>query len=60
MYPERTKQIDVRYPFIGEIKVIKVKKICIANNSGDMMTKSVPLRMFKHCLELLGVQSGED
>ena len=42
MYHERTKHIDFTYHFIWEIKVIKVKKIGITNNSADMMTKPVP------------------
>ena len=58
MYHERTKYIDVRYHFIREIKVIKVKKISTANNPADM-TKPVPSRKFEYCLELLGVQSAE-
>jgi len=42
MYHERTKHIDIRYHFIREIKVIKVKKIGTADNPADMMTKPVP------------------
>ena len=56
---ERTKHIDVRYQFIREIEVIKVKKISTADNPADIMTKPVPSRKFEYCLELLGVQSGE-
>ena len=59
MYHERTKNIDVRYHFIREIKVIKVNKIDTANSPADMMTKVVPSRKFEHCLKLLGVQNGE-
>jgi len=59
MHHERTKHIDVRYHFIQEIEVIKVKKIGTADNPADMMTKPVPSRKFEYCLELLGVQSGE-
>ena len=55
MYHERTKHIDVRYHFIQEIEVIKVKKIGTADNSTDMMTKPIPSRKFDYCLELLGV-----
>ena len=58
MHHERTKHIDVRYHFIQEIEVIKVKKIGTADNPADMMTKPVPSRKFEY-LELLGVQSGE-
>ena len=59
MYHEKIKHIDVRYHFIREIKVIKVKKIDTADNPVDMMTKSIRLRKFEPCLELLGVQNGE-
>ena len=59
MYHEGTKYIDVRYHFIREIEVIKVKKIGIVENPADMMIKPVPSRKFEYCLELLGVQSGE-
>jgi len=41
IYHERTKHIDVRYHFIREIEVIKVKKIGAADNPADMMTKPV-------------------
>jgi len=43
MYHERTKYIDVKYHFIREIEVIKVKKISTVDNPTDMMTKLVPL-----------------
>ena len=45
MYHEKTKHIDVRYHFIREIEVIKVKKISTANNPTDIMTKFVPSQM---------------
>jgi len=59
MHHERTKHIDVRYYFIREIKIIKIKKIGTTDNLTDMMTMPVLSRKFEHCLELLGVQSGE-
>ena len=59
MYHERIKHIDVRYHFIREIKVIKVKKIDTVDNPADMMTKPVPSRKFEYCLKLFGVQCGE-
>jgi len=46
--------------FHSKIKVINVKKINIANNPTYVITKHVPLHKFDHCLELLGVKSGED
>jgi len=51
IYHERTKHIDVKYRFIREIEVIKIKKISTA----DMMTKLVPSLKFEHCLDLLSV-----
>ena len=36
IYHESTKHIDVKYCFIQEIKVIKVKKIHTADNLIDM------------------------
>ena len=59
MYHERTKHINVRYHFIREIEVIKVKKISTADDLADMMTNLVPSRKFEYYLELLCVQSGE-
>ena len=59
MYHERTKHIDVIYHFIKDIKVTKVKNISNAYNSANIMTKPVPSRMFEHCLQLHGDQSGE-
>jgi len=42
MHHERIKHIDVRYRFIREIGVIKIKKIGTADNPADMMTKPIP------------------
>jgi len=60
MYHERTKHIDVRRHFVRDIvadgKVV-VKKISIAHNPADMLTKSVPTSKFKHCLDLVGIHS---
>ncbi|KAG8496862.1 hypothetical protein CXB51_008020 [Gossypium anomalum] len=44
MFHERTKHIDVQYHFVRDI---------IAR--GDMMTKSLPITKFEHCLDLVGV-----
>jgi len=59
MYLERIKHIDVRYHFIREIKVIKIKKIGTTDNPSNIMTKLVHLRKFEYYLKLLGVQSSE-
>ena len=57
MYHKRTKHIDVRYHFIREIKVIKVKKIGTADNPTDIMKKHVPSCKLEHrsnCLVFKG------
>ena len=59
MYHERNKHIDVMHYFIREIKVINVKKIGIAYNPTDVMTKHVPSHKFEHCLIVLGVKKVE-
>jgi len=51
MYHERIKHIDVWYYFIRELKVINIKKICTTENPVYVITKPMPLRKFKHCLE---------
>ncbi|GKE55157.1 transposable element, partial [Tanacetum coccineum] len=59
VYHERTKHIDVRYHFIREViseGVVHVRKIHTTNNPADMLTKSVTINKFKHCLDLVGVR----
>ena len=58
MYHERTKQMS-GITLFEKLKSSKLKKITSANNSTDMMTKSIPSHKFEHCLELLGVQTGK-
>lgn len=58
MYHERTKHINVKHHFIGEIVARGenvVKKISTTYNPKDMLTKPVPLSKFKHCLDLIGI-----
>ncbi|KAG8499189.1 hypothetical protein CXB51_005621 [Gossypium anomalum] len=58
MFHERTKHIDVRYHFVRDIIArgdIVVSKISTHENPADMMTKSLPITKFKHCLDLVGV-----
>ena len=60
MYHERSKHIAVKYNFICETVsegIVVVKKVAIADNPADMMTKPVPLHKFKHCLDLIGIYS---
>ncbi|KAG8473150.1 hypothetical protein CXB51_035082 [Gossypium anomalum] len=59
MFHERTKHIDVRYHFVRDIITrgdIVVSKISTHKNPADMMTKSLPITKFEHCLNLVGVQ----
>ncbi|KAG8500752.1 hypothetical protein CXB51_002776 [Gossypium anomalum] len=58
MFHERTKHIDVRYHFVRDIIArgdIVVSKISTHENPADMMTKSLPITKFEHCLDLAGV-----
>ncbi|KAG8482489.1 hypothetical protein CXB51_024203 [Gossypium anomalum] len=58
MFHERTKHIDVRYHFVCDIIArgdIVVSKISTHENPTDMMTKSLPITKFEHCLDLIGV-----
>ena len=57
VHHDRTKHIDVRYHFLRSEKRIVVKKVGTADNPADMFTKPVPVRKFKHCLDLLNVDS---
>ncbi|KAG8498902.1 hypothetical protein CXB51_005261 [Gossypium anomalum] len=55
MFHERTKHIDVRYHFVRDIIArgdIVVSKINTHENPADMMTKSLPITKFEHCLDL--------
>ncbi|KAG8481510.1 hypothetical protein CXB51_026364 [Gossypium anomalum] len=56
MFHERTKHIDVRYHFVRDIIArgdIVVSKISTHENPADMMTKSLPITKFEHCLNLV-------
>ncbi|KAG8473629.1 hypothetical protein CXB51_036049 [Gossypium anomalum] len=58
MFHERTKYIIVRYHFVCNIITcgdIVVSKINTHDNPADMMTKSLPITKFEHCLDLVGV-----
>ncbi|KAG8501668.1 hypothetical protein CXB51_004714 [Gossypium anomalum] len=58
MFHERTKHIDARYHFVREIITrgdIVMSKISTHENPVDMMTKSLPITKFEHCLNLVGV-----
>ncbi|KAL5757095.1 hypothetical protein ACOSQ2_021841 [Xanthoceras sorbifolium] len=58
MFHERTKHIDVKYHFVRDIISqgdISVKKIGTADNPADMLTKSLSVSKFRHCLDLVGI-----
>ncbi|KAG8490681.1 hypothetical protein CXB51_013812 [Gossypium anomalum] len=60
MFHERTKHIDVRYHFVRDIIArgdIVVSKISTHENPADMMTKSLPITKFEHCLDLISEES---
>lgn len=58
MFHERTKDIDVRYHFIRDMKskrLEKVEKVAIGDNPFDMMTKLSYAWKFMHYLKLLKI-----
>ncbi|KAG8496765.1 hypothetical protein CXB51_007998 [Gossypium anomalum] len=58
MFHERTKHIDVWYHFSRDIidrGDIVVRKISTHENPANMMTKSLPITKFEHCLDFVGV-----
>lgn len=62
VYHERTKHIDIRYHFIRDIiseGIVCVEKVSTDDNPADMLTKSLPVTKFRHCLDLVGVDSTE-
>ena len=57
IFHERTKHIDVRYHFVCEVIAcgdIVVSKVSTHDNPTDMMTKTLPVTKFEHCLGLVG------
>ena len=57
MFHERTKYIDVHYHFVREVIAcgdIGVRKVSTHDNPTDMMTKTLPVTKFRHCLDLVG------
>ena len=60
MYHKRTKHIDIKYHFVRDVVLqgtMTVQKISTAENSIDMLTKSIPSKKFRHCLSLVDLQS---
>ncbi len=59
MHHERTKHIDVRYQFVHDVVALgdaQVIKISTHENPVDMLTKSLLVAKFEHCLGLVGIQ----
>ncbi|GKV37057.1 hypothetical protein SLEP1_g45126 [Rubroshorea leprosula] len=60
MYHERTKHIQVRYYFVREVISngdVLIEKISTDETPVDIMTKTVSGIKFKHCLDLISVES---
>ena len=58
VYHERTKHIDIRLHFIRECvndNTVAVQKIATTENPADMMTKTLQVDKFKHCLNLVNI-----
>ena len=59
VFHERSKHIDVRMHFVrdevqkGEVRMVKVST---NHNAADMLTKPLPAKKFKYCLEMVGLQ----
>ena len=57
-FHERSKHIDVRLHFMRNIIVageIGVGKVPIEDNPSDILTKSLNVTKFKHCLNLVNM-----
>lgn len=53
------KDINVWYHFVRDVIAlddIVVSKVDIKRNPVDMLTKSLPIAMFEHCLDLVGIR----
>uniref|UniRef100_A0A2N9FA36 CCHC-type domain-containing protein n=1 Tax=Fagus sylvatica TaxID=28930 RepID=A0A2N9FA36_FAGSY len=60
VYHARTKHIDVRFHKIRELIVtgdIVLEKVHTSENAADMLTKPITTAKFKHCLDLVNVNS---
>lgn len=59
-YHSKTKNISIKYHYIRDTIAageITVKKVHTSENPADMLTKSLPVAKFEHCLNLVGVLS---
>ena len=58
IFHERTMHIDVRYHFVRDVLArgnVVVEKVSTHDNPADMLTKTLPLSKFVHCLDLVGL-----
>ncbi|RVW86372.1 Retrovirus-related Pol polyprotein from transposon TNT 1-94 [Vitis vinifera] len=58
MFHKRTKHIDMQYHFVRDIIArgdIVVGKVSTHDNLIDMMTKTLLVAKFEHCLDLVGI-----
>ena len=59
MLHERTKHFDVRYHFVHEVIArgdIVVSKVSTHDNPVDMMTKTLLVTKFEHCLDFFSAR----
>lgn len=62
VFHSRTKHIDVRHHFVREAVdkgLIKITYVSTDNMAADIMTKGLPNTKYRHCKELLGLDSDE-
>lgn len=58
VFHQKTKHIDVKYHYIGEVlddKLLELVKIHTDDNPADLFTKNLPAERFAHCRALMGV-----
>ena len=58
MFHDRTNHNDVRYHFMRDVIArgdIVLSKVSTHDNVVEMMTKSLPIAKFEHCLDLVGI-----
>ena len=61
MFHDKTKHIEIKYHFIRDQVTqghIVIDKVPTEDNPSDIGTKVVALTKFKHCLNLLGIDTG--
>jgi len=59
VYHSKTKHSSIKYHFIRDTIAagdITMKKVHASENPTDMLTKSLPIAKFQHCLDLVGIQ----